>query len=227
MLTQTARVHNAAWTQTFDEFLRQHATASGEPFQPFDPGPDYNRYVDGRPARTASGRSSPPAASCCPRAVRTTPDADTVNGVGNRKNVLLLQRLRTSGVEVYPGSVRYLQAASTAGLRRAVVTASANGREWSPPPGWSRCWRPASTAWSPARRVARQAAPRPFLAGAQLLGVDPTNAAVFEDALSGSPPARRRLRLRGWRRPGRAGRGAAGARRRHRRDGSRRPARRP
>ncbi|MFI6785283.1 HAD family hydrolase [Micromonospora sp. NPDC050276] len=187
VLTQTARVHNAAWTQTFDEFLQQRATASGQPFQPFDPGPDYNRYVDGRPradgVRTflaSRGIVLPEGSPDDP------PEAETVNGVGNRKNVLLLQRLRTDGVEVYPGSVRYLKAATEAGLRRAVVTASANGREVVAAAGLEKLLE-ARVDGLVARAQGLRGKPHPdtFLAGATLLGVDPTQAAVFEDALSG------------------------------------------
>ncbi len=187
VLTQTARVHNAAWTETFDEFLRQRASATGQPFQPFDPGPDYNRYVDGRP------RADGVRAFLASRGIvlpeggpDDPPDAETVNGVGNRKNVLLLERLRTAGVEVYPGSVRYLQAAADAGLRRAVVTASANGHEVVAATGLEPLLE-ARVDGLVTRAQGLRGKPHPdtFLAGARLLGVDPAQAAVFEDALSG------------------------------------------
>ncbi|GAB3947574.1 hypothetical protein GCM10027614_43070 [Micromonospora vulcania] len=116
VLTQTARVHNAAWTETFDEFLRERAEATGEAFRPFDPGPDYNRYVDGRPRADGVRSFLASRGIVLPEGdPDDLPTADTVNGVGNRKNVLLLERLRTSGVEVYPGSVRYLEAAAAPG----------------------------------------------------------------------------------------------------------------
>ncbi|MGW3888779.1 beta-phosphoglucomutase family hydrolase [Micromonospora chokoriensis] len=187
VLTQTARVHNAAWKQTFDEFLQQRATRSGEPFQPFDPGPDYNRYVDGRPRADGVRSFLASRGIVLPEgSPDDPPDADTVNGVGNRKNVLLLQRLRTSGVEVYPGSVHYLKAASEAGLRRAVVTASANGGEVVAAAGLDPLLE-ARVDGLVARAQSLRGKPHPdtFLAGARLLGVDPTHAAVFEDALSG------------------------------------------
>jgi beta-phosphoglucomutase family hydrolase len=187
VLTQTARVHNAAWTETFDAFLRRHAAATGAEFRPFDPGPDYNRYVDGRPradgVRTflaSRGIVLPEGSPDDP------PDADTVNGVGNSKNVLLLERLRTHGVDVYPGSVAYLEAASAAGLRRAVVTASANGREVVAAAGLEPLLE-ARVDGLVARAEGLRGKPEPdtFLAGARLLGVDPRNAVVFEDALAG------------------------------------------
>ncbi|MEU5725165.1 beta-phosphoglucomutase family hydrolase [Micromonospora sp. NPDC047738] len=187
VLTQTAKVHNAAWAETFDAFLRQRSAATGEPFRPFDPGPDYNRYVDGRQRAdgvrsflASRGISLPEGTPDDP------PEADTVNGVGNRKNVILLKRLRTDGVEVYEGSVRYLEAAARAGLRRAVVSASANCQAVVAAAGLDRLLE-ARVDGLVARQRGLRGKPYPdtFLAGAELLGVPPANAAVFEDALAG------------------------------------------
>ena len=60
--------------------------------------------------------------------------AQTVEGLGARKNALVLEVLRRDGVEVYEGSVRFVEAARDAGLRRAVVSASKNCRRCSTPP---------------------------------------------------------------------------------------------
>jgi beta-phosphoglucomutase family hydrolase len=187
VLTQTARVHNAAWAQTFDAFLLRHAEATGEPFRPFDPGPDYNRYVDGKPRAdgvrsflASRGIVLPDGAPDDP------PEADTVHGIGNRKNIVLLEHLRTDGVEVYPGSVTYLTAAADAGLRRAVVSASANCRQVVAAAGLESLLE-ARVDGIVARERGLRGKPHPdtFLEGARLLGVDPAQAAVFEDALAG------------------------------------------
>ncbi|MCW3814516.1 beta-phosphoglucomutase family hydrolase [Micromonospora sp. DR5-3] len=187
VLTQTAKVHNAAWAETFDAFLRQRAAATGEPFHPFDPGPDYNRYVDGKPRAdgvrsflASRGISLPEGTPDDP------PELDTVNGVGNRKNAVLLQRLREDGVEVYEGSVRYLEAAARTGLRRAVVSASANCQAVVEAAGLDRLLE-ARVDGLIARQRGLRGKPYPdtFLAGAELLGVPPANAAVIEDALAG------------------------------------------
>ncbi|WP_320068134.1 beta-phosphoglucomutase family hydrolase [Micromonospora sp. RTGN7] len=187
VLTQTARVHNAAWTQTFDAFLESRAAAAGEPFRPFDPGPDYNRYVDGKP-RADGVRSflASRGITLIEGSPDDPPEVDTVNGVGNRKNVVLLERLRTYGVEVYPGSVTYLKAATDAGLRRAVVSASANCREVVASAGLEPLLE-ARVDGLVAREQGLRGKPYPdtFLAGAKLLGADPTRAVVFEDALAG------------------------------------------
>lgn len=187
VLTQTAKVHNAAWTETFNAFLRDHAAATGDPYRPFDPGPDYNRYVDGKPRAdgvrsflASRGITLPEGSPDDP------PEADTVNGVGNRKNVVLLERLRTNGVDVYPGSVAYLEAAAAAGLRRAVVSASKNCTAVVAAAGLDRLLE-ARVDGLVAREQGLRGKPHPdtFLAGAKLLGVEPAQAAVFEDALAG------------------------------------------
>ncbi|MDH6463558.1 beta-phosphoglucomutase family hydrolase [Micromonospora sp. A200] len=187
VLTQTAKVHNAAWKQTFDAFLARRAAATGEPFKPFDPGPDYNRYVDGRPRADGVRSFLASRGVVLPEgSPDDPPEADTVNGVGNRKNVVLLERIHHDGVEVYPGSVTYLRAAVAAGLRRAVVSASANCRDVVAAAGLEPLLE-ARVDGLVARAEGLRGKPHPdtFLAGAKLLGVDPVNAAVFEDALAG------------------------------------------
>ncbi|WP_229406515.1 beta-phosphoglucomutase family hydrolase [Micromonospora sp. NBRC 110038] len=187
VLTQTARVHNAAWTETFDAFLQRRAAATGEPYRPFDPGPDYNRYVDGKPRADGVRSFLASRGIVLPEgSPDDPPDADTVHGVGNRKNAVLLKRIHTDGVEVYPGSVTYLRAAADAGLRRAVVSASANCRDVVAAAGLESLLQ-ARVDGVVAREQGLRGKPHPdtFLAGAKLLGVDPAQAAVFEDALAG------------------------------------------
>ncbi|HEX7744181.1 MAG TPA: beta-phosphoglucomutase family hydrolase [Micromonosporaceae bacterium] len=187
VLTQTARVHNAAWEETFNGFLRQRAVHTGEEFRPFDPGDDYNRYVDGRPRADGvrsflasrdielpEGRPDDP------------PTVDTVHGIGNRKNEILLRRIHVDGVQVYEGSVAYLKAAARAGLRRAVVSASANCQDVVAAAGIEDLLE-LRIDGIVAREEGLRGKPHPdsFLAAAQLLGVRPEQAAVFEDALAG------------------------------------------
>ncbi len=187
VLTQTAKVHNAAWTETFDAFLRERATRTGEAFRPFDPGADYNSYVDGRPradgVRTflaSRGIELPEGKPDDP------PDAPTVNGLGNRKNENLLRRIRRDGVEVYDGSIAYVRAAQAAGLARAVVSASANTQDVLRTTGIADLFEAVVDGVVAAREGLRgKPAPDSFLAGARQLGVPPANAVVFEDALAG------------------------------------------
>ena len=187
VLTPTAEVHKAAWEETFNEFLRQRADQIGEPFKPFDPKQDYYKYVDGK-ARADGVRSF--LASRQITLPEGSPDdpgsMETVRGVGNRKNVLLLRLLRERGVQPYDGSVAYLRAAEAAGLRRAVVSASANCREVVEAAGIADLLEVRVDGIT-ARREQLRGKPHPdtFLAAAKRLGVGPEEAAVFEDALAG------------------------------------------
>src|SRR3954453_3424134 len=127
VITQTAKVHAAAWKEMFDAYLRQR---DGDGFPPFDLHDDYDRYVDGRPradgVRTflrSRGIELPEGDPDDP------PTAESVNGLGNRKNEVVQRRIAPDGVQVYEGSVRYLHAVRDAGLRTAVVSSSANTAE--------------------------------------------------------------------------------------------------
>ena len=133
VLTPTAAVHEAAWKEMFDGFLRDWSARHHEPFRAFD-ATDYERYVDGKPRAdgvrsflASRGITLPDGRPDDP------PSADTVNGLGTRKNELVLRRIRTDGVHAYPGSRRYVEAVRGAGLARAVVSSSTvSNRSMSP-----------------------------------------------------------------------------------------------
>lgn len=187
VLTQTAKVHDAAWTEVFNEFLRSRADRTGETYLPFDPADDYNSYVDGLP-RAAGVRTF-----LASRGIHLPeghpddpPSAPTVNGLGNRKNEMLLRVLKTQGVEVYEGSLRYLRAARDAGLDRAVVSASANCAEVLTAAGIADLLEVRVDGRVAAEQGLRgKPQPDTFLAAARQLGVPAAQAAVFEDALAG------------------------------------------
>jgi beta-phosphoglucomutase family hydrolase len=187
VLTDTAAVHAAAWKEMFDEFLRAYSQEHGIPFVPFDARKEYDAYVDGKPR--ANGVRDFLAA----RGIRLpdgTPDdpptAMTVNGLGNRKNVAVQRRIRTEGVHVFEGSRRYLQAAVQAGLRRAVVSSSANTHEVLDVTGLAQYIEQVVDGVTIRTEGLRgKPAPDTFLAAAKGFGIDPSQAAVFEDALAG------------------------------------------
>jgi HAD superfamily hydrolase (TIGR01509 family) len=114
------------------------------------------------------------------------PDADTVNGLANAKNELVLNLIREQGVEAYEGSVRYLRAARDAGLRRAVVSSSHNCHDVLVAAGIEDLLEVrVDGVVAEERHLRGKPAPDTFLEAARLLGVAPANAAVFEDALAG------------------------------------------
>jgi beta-phosphoglucomutase family hydrolase len=187
VLTETARVHAAAWKQMFDDYLRARAKREGSPFQPFDAVDDYDTYVDGKPrydgvrSFLASRGITLPDGS-----VSDPPDAETVSGLGNRKNELVLHLIREQGVEAFPGSVRLVHAVRDAGLRTAVVSSSANCAEVLKAAGIAALFDVRIDGYAVERDGLKgKPAPDTYLAAAEKLGVEPPAAAVFEDALAG------------------------------------------
>jgi beta-phosphoglucomutase family hydrolase len=193
VLTDTATVHAAAWKETFDAYLKAHADKNGEPFVAFDETADYDTYVDGK-SRADGTRSF--LASRHIVLPEGSPDdpagAGTVIGLGNAKNALVLRKIRDDGVDAYVGSVRYVQAVRAAGLRRAVVSSSANCAAVLDAAGIAALLEARIDGVTVKEdHLAGKPAPDTVLAAARALGVDPELAAVFEDALSGWKPAER------------------------------------
>jgi beta-phosphoglucomutase family hydrolase len=187
VLTQTAKVHAAAWKEMFDDYLRRRSARTGEPFVPFDPVVDYDEYVDGKPRYDGVRSFLTSRGIVLPEGDPSdSPGAETVAGLGNRKNVLVLSLLRRDGVEAYEGSVRYVEAVRAAGLHRAVVSSSANCRQVLAAAKIEDLFEVRIDGVVAAREhLQGKPAPDTFLAAARKLGVDPGAAAVFEDALAG------------------------------------------
>ena len=187
VLTQTAKVHAAAWKEMFDAYLRERSEQTGEPFRPFKIASDYVKYVDGKlrqdgvRAFLASRTISLPEGSA-----GDPPTALTVHGLGNRKNDLVLDLIRRRGVDVYEGSVRFVEAVRDAGLRRAVVSASKNCQAVLAAAGIEHLFEVRVDGIVAAEAGLRgKPAPDTFLAAATALGVQPAYCAVFEDAIAG------------------------------------------
>lgn len=187
VVTRTALVHAAAWKEMLDDFLRARAAATGEPFVPFDPVQDYRRYVDGMPRADGVRTFLASRGIVLPEGgPEDPPGAETVHGLANRKNDLVLKEIQSSGVRVYEGSVRYLHAVREAKLRTAVVSASANTVAVLGAVGLEQLFDVRVDGVVAAeRRLRGKPAPDTFLAAADELGVDAPAAAVFEDALAG------------------------------------------
>jgi beta-phosphoglucomutase family hydrolase len=177
VVTQTAKLHSAAWKQMFDDFLRERAAETGEEFREFTAS-DYDRYVDGRP-RIDGVRTFLDA-----RGIEHDEELD--RRLGDRKNALVLQLIRERGVETYEGSIAFVEKARERGLRRAVVSSSANTREVLSSVGIEDLFEAVVDGLVAEREgLAGKPAPDTFLAGARALEVEPSQAAVFEDALAG------------------------------------------
>jgi beta-phosphoglucomutase family hydrolase len=187
VLTDTAKVHAAAWKEMFDGYLKARADATGSTFAAFDEVGDYDAYVDGK--SRADGTQS----FLQSRGINLPAGASsdglgrlTITGLGNAKNAILIRRIRRDGVSAYPGSVRYVQAVRSAGLHTAVVSSSANCAEVLSAAGIADLFQTRIDGVTVGEQhLAGKPAPDTYLAAAKVLGVEPAEAAVFEDALSG------------------------------------------
>ncbi len=180
VLTDTASVHRAAWKAAFDAFLEPQGL-------PLFTDEDYANFVDGKPRSDgvrdflASRDITVPEGSA-----DDPPDRVTIRSIGDRKNAMLVERIHRDGVTVYEGSRQYLALARDAGLARAVVSSSANTEDVLHVTGLEELVQGRIDGRTiNERNLHGKPAPDSFLAGAELLGVDATAAAVFEDALAG------------------------------------------
>lgn len=181
VITRTATVHAAAWKRLFDGFLGPRGRAL------FDIAVDYPRYVDGRPRYDAVAGVLESRGIVLPTGSPSDPPGeDTVCALGNAKNRLFTEELDRHGVEVFDDTVALVRAARRQGRRTAVVSASENCVDILRRAGLLELFDATVTGLDVARLGLRgKPAPDTFLLAAELLGVAPSDAVVFEDALSG------------------------------------------
>jgi len=187
VITDTASVHAACWKKTFDDYLKARAAKRGEPFRPFDPASDYRLYVDGKPRfdgvrdfLASRGITLPEGSTNDP------PSAETIGGVGNRKNELVNKIIEEDGVEPYAGSVRFIHQLTDRGMKVAVVTSSQNCLSVLKAAKLDKLFDVLVDGnVIHERHLSGKPAPDTFLMAANLLGVTPDRAVVVEDAISG------------------------------------------
>ena len=187
VITDTASIHAACWKQMFDEYLQKRATQRGEAFHPFDIATDYRLYVDGKPRYDgvrdflkSRGIALPEGSPDDP------PQAETVDGLGNRKNDLVNKIIEEKGVEPYEGSVELIHQLRDRGFKIAVVTSSQNCTTVLKAAKLDHCFDvQVDGNMIHAQHLAGKPAPDTYLMAAKLLGVEPARAVVIEDALSG------------------------------------------
>jgi beta-phosphoglucomutase family hydrolase len=187
VLTDTASVHKKAWKAMFDSYLSDRAERTGEAFVPFDIAADYQTYVDGKKREDGVRSFLAAREITLPEGEQDDdPSAETVRGLGNRKNEMFHETIRKDGVKVFEGSRRYLEAVTAAGLAVAVVSSSANTREVLEVTGFDKyVQQRVDGVTMREEHIAGKPAPDSFLRAAELLRVQPAEAAVFEDALAG------------------------------------------
>lgn len=187
VVTKTATVHAAAWKETFDAFLRRRSERTGEAHRPFDAGGDYLRYVDGKPRLDgvrgfleSRGIDLPEGGPGDP------PEAETVHGLGRRKNELFLRRLESEPVQVFPDAVEQLRRWRREGVPTALITSSRSGRRILAAAGLTELFD-VIVDGADAERLGIPGKPAPdvFVHAARELGVAPEDAVVVEDAIAG------------------------------------------
>jgi beta-phosphoglucomutase family hydrolase len=187
VITDTANLHAACWKQMFDEYLQKRATQRGEAVRPFDLATDYRLYVDGKPRfdgvrdfLTSRGIRLPEGSP------DDSPQAETVGGLGNRKNNLVNKVIEDVGVEPYEGSVKLIHQLRHRGFKIAVVTSSENCEVVLRAARLDTFFEVRVDGHViHAQRLTGKPAPDTFLLAARLLGVEPTRTVVIEDAISG------------------------------------------
>ena len=187
VITDTANIHATCWKQMFDAYLQQHAADASEPFRPFEIATDYRLYVDGKPRfdgvrdfLTSRGIHLPEGTPDDP------PQADTVCGLGNRKNALVNDVIAAVGVKPYAGTVAFVRQLRQQGFKVAVVTSSQNCATVLQAAKLEDLFEVRVDGNTVrAQHLAGKPAPETYLMAAQLLGADPTRSVVVEDAVSG------------------------------------------
>ncbi|TVZ06432.1 beta-phosphoglucomutase family hydrolase [Trebonia kvetii] len=187
VITQTAKVHDAAWKEMFDEFLRDWSASHNQPFVPFDPVRDYDEYVDGKPRLEGTSSFLKSRGIELPTGSQDDPPGtQTLWGLGNKKNELVQHVIERDGVQPYEGSVRYVEAVRAAGLRTAIVSSSANTVAVLKAAGVESLFEArVDHQVAEERKLHGKPAPDTFLEAARMLGAEPAHAVVFEDALAG------------------------------------------
>lgn len=180
VITPTAIVHMRAWDEMFSAELARRGIT--EPYTE----QDYFEHIDGRPRYDGVRAFLASRGIELPEGEPTDPsDAETVCGLGNRKNELVLQMIREQGVEPYPGTVAYLDSLGE-GARCAVVSSSRNAEEVLRGAGLSdRFEIVVDGNVASALGLPGKPAPDTFVHAARELGAEPAQAVVYEDAVSG------------------------------------------
>ncbi len=186
VLTETAVLHAAAWKQAFDELLARRAGPDGQ-FVPFDAVADYDNFVDGKPRLDGTRAFLESRGIHLPEgSPDDPPGAESVYGVANRKNDLVLALMKQRGVSVYPGSLEFLTEVRRRSFKTAVVSSSANAVTVLQAAGLEGLFDAlVDGIVAKEEHLAGKPAPDSYLEAARRLHVERTRAAVFEDAVAG------------------------------------------
>ncbi len=186
VITKTASVHHASWELLFNDYLQERAARTGEPFRPFEPT-DYLEFVDGKPRYDGVASFLESRNIDLPWGTpEDPPEAETVCGLGNRKNRFFLQHLQSHGVEPYETSVAFVRELQRQGVETALISSSRNVTAVLDAAGLLDLFQ-VRIDGVVAGDLGIPGKPHPgvFLEAASRVGADPDRAAIVEDAQSG------------------------------------------
>ncbi|WP_439883213.1 trehalose-phosphatase [Pontibacter sp. MBLB2868] len=187
VITQTALVHAKAWKRMFDDYLGKRGNQEGKAYKQLDIATDYRQYIDGIPRYDGVRNYLSSRGVVLPEGLPgDAPGKETVAGLGNLKNAYFQELVKKMGVEVYPDTISWLKQQRSSGRKTAVISASKNCKAILAAAGIEYLFD-ALVDGVEAVKLGLKGKPAPdvFLAAANLLGVAPTEAAIFEDALAG------------------------------------------
>ena len=187
VITDTVSIHATCWKTMFDEFLQKWATQNAAPYRSFDVVTDYKLQVDGKPRYQGVRDFLNSRGIVLPDGTpEDPPTAETVCGLGNRKNELVNNLLASTSVEAYAGTIAFLKYLRRIGIKTAVVTSSQNCEAVLQAAQVDDLFDArVDGAVLVEQGLAGKPAPDSFLKAAEMLGVMPERAAVIEDAISG------------------------------------------
>ncbi len=184
VITQTVRIHANAWKQTFDSFLEK---TQGKDYNPLSIEKDYVTYIDGKP-RYKGVRSFLKSRNIeLPEGKpQDEPSAETIYGLGKRKNEIFLKLLREEGVSVYKDTVKVVKEWREQKMKIGVVSSSRNCRHILETAGLLELFDArVDGEVSEEKQLKGKPEPDIFLEAAKMLGVAPQEAVVIEDAIAG------------------------------------------
>jgi beta-phosphoglucomutase family hydrolase len=187
VITQTAKVHTAAWEAMFNDYLKRHAALTREPYRPFDPDSDYRHYIDGKPRYDGVASFLASRGITLPYGKPSdSPEQETVCGLGNRKNKLFLALLKQGKLALYPTTIELIRQLRSKQFQTAVVSASENCGSILEAAHIADLFEVRVDGLDITRcHLKGKPAPDTFLEAARRLAVEPRRAVVVEDAIAG------------------------------------------
>jgi trehalose 6-phosphate phosphatase len=186
VITRSARAHMAAWKRMFDDYLRKWSERKGQKFSPFTEE-DYYQYVDGKPRyEGAQSFLASRGISLEYGSPEDPPEKESICGLGNRKNQYFREYLKNNGVESYQSTIDFINNLKSTKKRVAVISSSRNAKAVLEAARVSNLFHVVVDGVISAElHLKGKPEPDIFLEAAKRLGVNPRQAIVIEDAISG------------------------------------------